>query len=246
MEYNGFLYYFKDTYEGKTGTPSYYCCTKYESPLCPGRIIVRNQKVRMSNDHTYLEKTTQLQLERDVTEGMQLYLHDNCLTSCASSAQLWELARKKMCEDFGVLGSLKMLPRSTGINLINRLCKEATGGDVFRSAIDKRNFVQFNMSIAMARSSQYRRTVAFGHPDLIRQMCLPGVTLFIDATFSVSPPAIYAGHHHHDVRQAPRLLCALFLRRRRLQGAMDVLDGVSVGKSGTRLEVRPRCCCQQL
>jgi hypothetical protein len=197
MEYKGFQYYFKDTYEGKMGASSYYCCSKYESLLCPGRLIVRNQKVRVSKEHTCREKVTELQLERDVTEEMRQYLHDNCMTNRASSAQLWELARKKMREDFGDLGSLKLLPRNTGINLVNRLRKEATGGDVFRaletdhyrcvSADDKRNFVQFNMSIAMARSSEYRRTVAFGHPDLIRQMCQPGVTLFIDATFSVTP-----------------------------------------------------------
>ncbi|RLN93607.1 hypothetical protein BBJ28_00020343 [Nothophytophthora sp. Chile5] len=139
----------------------------------------------------------ELQLERDVTDEMRQYLSANCLTSRTSAAELWERARKKMREDFGDLGSLKLLHHNTRMNLVNRLRKEATDGDVFRALVtdhyrcvsvaDKRNFVQFNMSIAMARSSQHRRTGAFEHPDLIRQKCQPGVTVFIDVTFGVTP-----------------------------------------------------------
>jgi len=100
MEFQGFQYYFKDTYEGKAGASSYYCCSKYELLLCPGQLIVRNQEVCVSKEHTCREKDTDLQLERDVTEEMRQYLHDDCMTNRASSAQLWELTRKKMREDF--------------------------------------------------------------------------------------------------------------------------------------------------
>ncbi|RLN52355.1 hypothetical protein BBJ28_00005646 [Nothophytophthora sp. Chile5] len=153
MEYKGIQFYFKDIYEGKTGVSTYFACAKYESLLCPGRLIVRNNKVKVSLEHTGTNTVADLQRERDPTDEMGQYLSNNCLTTRTSAAKLWERAWKKMRENFGDLGSLKLLHRNTGMDLVSRLRKEATGGDVFRaletdhyrcvSAADKHNFKGF-------------------------------------------------------------------------------------------------------
>jgi hypothetical protein len=81
------------------------------------------------------------------------------------------------------------------VQLIRRVQLEESGGDALRvieleeywtvSEEDEHAFVQFNLGFSVG--DEFRHIVGFGHPDLIRQMRHPGVTLFVDATFKITP-----------------------------------------------------------
>ncbi|EGZ11400.1 hypothetical protein PHYSODRAFT_520525 [Phytophthora sojae] len=55
----------------------------------------------------------------------------------------------------------------------------------FVSADDKRDFLQFN--VGYSNDDKYCRIMGFGHPDLIRLLLYEGVSLFVDATFKITP-----------------------------------------------------------
>ncbi|ETM46383.1 hypothetical protein L914_08704 [Phytophthora nicotianae] len=90
---------------------------------------------------------------------------------------------------------LTAAPKREAFGVIRRCRDASTGGDAFRaietekvrriSDDDDREFLQMNLAYPM--EGKLRRIVGFGHPDLIRLMKYPGITLFVDTTVSVTP-----------------------------------------------------------
>ncbi|KAE9028431.1 hypothetical protein PR002_g10394 [Phytophthora rubi] len=88
------------------------------------------------------------------------------------------------------------MKREEAINFINYVRKQANGGDEYRqietfptvcvSESDERSFVQFNVFYDNAGKRQ--RIIGMGHPDVIRLLKYPGASVFIDGTFSITPP----------------------------------------------------------
>ncbi|KAE8911465.1 hypothetical protein PF005_g27467 [Phytophthora fragariae] len=90
---------------------------------------------------------------------------------------------------------LRIITKTEGIGIVKRCRIDAYGRGVFRlietkevrqvSDQDEREFLLVNLAYPI--EGKYRRLVGFGHPDLVRLMKYPGITLFVDATFSVTP-----------------------------------------------------------
>ncbi|ETL93091.1 hypothetical protein L917_08672 [Phytophthora nicotianae] len=109
--------------------------------------------------------------------------------------RIWRDVKDEMIRKYGERSGLRFLPKREAIGVIRRCRDAATGGDAFRaieteqvrrkSDDDEREFLQINLAYPM--EGKYRRIVRFEHPDLIRLIKYPGITLFVDATFSVTP-----------------------------------------------------------
>ncbi|RLN96227.1 hypothetical protein BBJ28_00025031 [Nothophytophthora sp. Chile5] len=138
--------------------------------------------------------------ERDVRVEMRNMIETHCMEAMQLSPGLvWSNARDTMVREYGEVAGLRFFNKSEAINLIKRIRNEATGGDVLRaiedeparfvSKEDSRAFLQFNTGYSLAKA--YRRIIGFAHPDLMRLMRYDGVTLFIDATFKVTPKPFY-------------------------------------------------------
>ncbi|ETM98559.1 hypothetical protein PPTG_24587 [Phytophthora nicotianae INRA-310] len=109
--------------------------------------------------------------------------------------RVWRDVKDEMIREYGERSGLRFLPKQEAIGVIRRCRDAATGADAFRaieteqvrriSDDDEREFLQMNLAYPM--EGKFRRIVGFGHPDLIRLMKYPGITLFVDATLSVTP-----------------------------------------------------------
>lgn len=88
-----------------------------------------------------------------------------------------------------------MLQKKTAVTHINYIRRKIHEDDNYRaiekiptcnvSETDERKYLQFNIFYSIQNSS--RRIIGFGHPDLIRLLRYPSISLFIDGTFKVTP-----------------------------------------------------------
>lgn len=200
MDYDGFYFYYMGTHDSvkNPDNPSrYYPCSKYRSTGCRARLFVTSDGVStLQNQHLCQETRSPSVSEEDVREEMRLKIERRATTELrVPPARLCEETRDAFRLSHGNRNSLHIFRRAEAISLIRRVRNELNGGDVIRaiegddyqvvSEEDKRDFLQFN--VAYSTGDKYRRILGFGHPDLIRQMRDPGITLFIDGTFKITP-----------------------------------------------------------
>ncbi|KAJ0399314.1 hypothetical protein P43SY_000153 [Pythium insidiosum] len=91
---------------------------------------------------------------------------------------------------------LRRIPKQPGMTIVKNTRTSAVGHDLFRviekpptcnvSAIDERPFLRFNVAV-MGQGGGLHRIIGFAHPDLIRILSYPKITLFIDGTFKMVP-----------------------------------------------------------
>lgn len=172
----------------------YYICNKYKTKNCQARLIVASDgTVKSKNEHTCV--TENLYQEIDVREEMKRYLEVQCTKDLSIlPTKLWEQAITEM-NNAHANHPLITINKQYAINHINYIRRRIHGGDDYRaietspicniSDNDKRMFLQFNIYYSFNNTA--RRIIGFGHPDLIRLLNYPSISLFIDGTFKVTP-----------------------------------------------------------
>lgn len=188
MNFDNKPYTLKRTYLGN----KYYSCKKYKVYKCPARLIVRqNGTVVIKNEHTCENDDNYIKI--DVREEMKTFIERECIKDFSIlPTTIWENAVKEMIK-VHENNPISMLGKSYAINHIKYIRGNAHGTDDYRkikkipicnvSENDTRKFLQFNMFLSHNNSAV--RIVGFGHPDLIRLLCYPSISLFIDGTFKV-------------------------------------------------------------
>lgn len=191
MEHKNYRFCKKRTVP-ETGT-TYFSCVKFRTG-CPARLVVKKggtiiEKNIHRCDQEILEEVA------DVRHDMSLELQDRAIKDFAvAPGVLWQ----RVFDSFRTKhhpSTIYGIARPSGVTIIKNVRQGATGGDIFRaieaapvrsiSDSDPRPFLQFSM--ARPTTAGIQRMLCFGHPDLLRILRYPQLTLFIDGTFSVVP-----------------------------------------------------------
>ncbi|ETN03634.1 hypothetical protein PPTG_23761 [Phytophthora nicotianae INRA-310] len=160
----------------ETGT-TYFSCVKFRAG-CPARLVVKKGGAIIERNAHCCDQDI-LEEVADVRRDMSLELQDRAIKEFSvAPGVLWQRVFDETVPSI-------TRPLSTG----------ATGGDTFRAVeatpvrsicdSDPRPFLQFSM--AHPTTTGIQRMLCFGHPDLLRILRYPQLTLFIDGTFSVVP-----------------------------------------------------------
>lgn len=188
-------YSIKHTYAGN----KYYSCNKNKKTKCKAKLIVRTDgKVIAKNEHTCTSVTTTNQTA-DVRNEMTKYIETECVKDLSVlPTTLWETALHAMNTKYGNRPIITV-NKQYAINHIYYTRRGIHGGNDYYaiestpmcniSEHDERKFLLFN--IYYSYNNLPKRLIAFGHPDLTRLLNYPGLSLFIDGTFKVTPPAFY-------------------------------------------------------
>ncbi|KAG1713185.1 hypothetical protein DVH05_000905 [Phytophthora capsici] len=194
MLFNGYKYLVNT----KRHETTYYQCPTYRTTQYKGKIIVRElshvaKEVRETGEHTIDSVPTTTM--RDCAEEMHLTLEkESVASSTVIPGRLWDRVSREL--DAKYKGqAVRIMARDAVKNLIKYVWKQVHGGDEFRviesastvcvSESDERSFVHFN--VFYDNNGKRQRIIGMGHPN---QLCLlksKGVSLFVDAAFSITP-----------------------------------------------------------
>ncbi|OWZ18057.1 hypothetical protein PHMEG_0007911 [Phytophthora megakarya] len=113
-----------------------------------------------------------------------------------SPSIIWSNARDTMVRKYGELVGIRFFNKSEAVNFVKQLRRAATGCVVFQalekervrtvSPEDSRNILQFNMTYTYPH--ELCRMVSLAHPNVVRLTSYERVSLFVDATFKITPP----------------------------------------------------------
>lgn len=126
---------------------------------------------------------------------MTIYLRNECTKDLSIlPTTLWEKAKQEMNTIYDNQPIITLGKRSS-VHNINYTRRQLHGDDMYRaiehepgcnvSETDDRKYLQFNIYYSINNTA--RRIIGFGHPDLIRLLRYPSISLFIDGTFKVTP-----------------------------------------------------------
>ncbi|OWZ12695.1 hypothetical protein PHMEG_00014102 [Phytophthora megakarya] len=174
MKFNGHRYIVNT----KRGPTTYYQCSTYRSSGCKCKLNVKifdsgGSDVRETGEHSYRVQESATVLR---------------------PGRIWDRVTRELSAKYQSQ-AVKVLVRDEAINSFNYTRRQAGGGDVYRqietlpavvvSESDDRSFVQFNLFYE--NFGERQRILGMGHPDLICLLMYPGASLFIDATYSITP-----------------------------------------------------------
>ncbi|KAE9058340.1 hypothetical protein PF010_g31037 [Phytophthora fragariae] len=186
MQFNGYSY----RVNMSRGSTMYYQCSVYRTKKkCKGKLIGKE-----TGEHTC--KAEPEPSVQDCDEEMRQLLETEAVKSPGViPSRLWKKVGDQLAKKYPGQ-AMKPMKREEVINFINYVRKQANGGDEYRqietfptvcvSESDERSFVQFNVFYDNAGKGQ--RIIGMGHPDVIRLLKYPGASVFIDGTFSITPP----------------------------------------------------------
>ncbi|KAE9324044.1 hypothetical protein PF008_g17209 [Phytophthora fragariae] len=192
MQHGEHYYYYKGMYK----QAKYYSCSKSRTALkCKARLICGEDGFfQIKGGHTCV--TDDRINSRDVQDEMRQVLELRGLEDLrVVPGRVWRNVRYEMIRLYGESSGIRIITKTEGIGIVKRCRIDANGGDVFLlietkevrqvSDEDEREFLLVSLTYPI--EGKYQRLVRFGHPDLVRLMKYPGITLFVDAAFSVTP-----------------------------------------------------------
>ncbi|KAE9164694.1 hypothetical protein PF002_g31540, partial [Phytophthora fragariae] len=186
MQFNGYSY----RVNMSRGSTMYYQCSVYRTKKkCKGKLIVKE-----TGEHTC--KAEPEPSVQDCDEEMRQLLETEAVKSPGViPSRLWKKVGDQLAKKYPGQ-AMKPMKREEAINFINYVRKQANRGDEYRqietfptvcvSESDERSFVQFNVFYDNAGKGQ--RIIGMDHPDVTRLLKYPGASVFIDGTFSITPP----------------------------------------------------------